>query len=215
MLKLLLSAFCLGVVFCAPPGAVNTETLRRGIKRGYPAALTVQIGSLIGDASWAVLGLSGADIIIHRPGLSTALQVFAVVLLIYLSFGAMCDAWTGVSLAASTEGGVEMEKRIGAGDFLAGALLSLTSPTSLIYWLALGGSLSVVGISSPHASDYALFLCGFLLGCLLWCVVFSCVVAWGRRLLSPLAVRIVNVICGIILGAAAIAVAKMVLARVL
>ena len=52
-------AFGLGLVFNATPGAVFTETLRRGVRGGFGPALAVQIGSLVGDAAWAVLGLVG------------------------------------------------------------------------------------------------------------------------------------------------------------
>ena len=45
--------------FCAPPGVVTVETLLRGIYRGFTGAVVVQLGSLVGDATWAALALSG------------------------------------------------------------------------------------------------------------------------------------------------------------
>jgi chemosensory pili system protein ChpE len=47
------TAFALGLAFCAPPGAVTAETLRRGIHRGFAGALFLELGSLVGDATWA------------------------------------------------------------------------------------------------------------------------------------------------------------------
>src|SRR2546423_3713334 len=60
MFLLFLSAFGLGLAFCAPPGAVTAEALRRGLARGFRPALLMQLGSLIGDAPWAALALTGA-----------------------------------------------------------------------------------------------------------------------------------------------------------
>ena len=49
-LELLGMAFLLGFIFNATPGAVFAETIRHGMTGGYRAALSVQFGSLVGDA---------------------------------------------------------------------------------------------------------------------------------------------------------------------
>ncbi len=59
VLSLFGMAFLLGLIFNAAPGAVFAETIRRGVDGGYQPALAVQIGSLAGDAAWAILGLAG------------------------------------------------------------------------------------------------------------------------------------------------------------
>lgn len=43
-----LSTVGIGLAYCATPGAVNAEALRRGLARGFWPALLVQLGSLIG-----------------------------------------------------------------------------------------------------------------------------------------------------------------------
>ena len=63
MLMLFASAFVLGLVFNAAPGAVFAETVRQGVRGGYRPALAVQLGSLVGDASWALLGLAGIGLV--------------------------------------------------------------------------------------------------------------------------------------------------------
>ncbi len=57
---LFVSAFGLGLAFCAPPGAVTAEALRRGLERGFWSVLLLELGSLVGDATWAALALFGA-----------------------------------------------------------------------------------------------------------------------------------------------------------
>ena len=57
--QLLLSALGLGLVFSATPGAVNTESLRRGVSQGFWPALLVQLGSPTGDLIWAAVALTG------------------------------------------------------------------------------------------------------------------------------------------------------------
>ncbi len=41
-----------------------SETLRRGLTGGFRPALLVQLGSLIGDAVWALLGLTGLALLL-------------------------------------------------------------------------------------------------------------------------------------------------------
>ena len=59
MLSIFVYALVFGFVFCLSPGAVLAETLRRGLLHGFTPALLVQFGSLVGDAVWAVIGLTG------------------------------------------------------------------------------------------------------------------------------------------------------------
>lgn len=64
-MSVLISAFVLGLVFNAAPGAVFAETVRRGATGGFRPALAVQIGSLVGDATWALLGLLGVGLLLQ------------------------------------------------------------------------------------------------------------------------------------------------------
>ncbi|WP_157062047.1 hypothetical protein [Alicyclobacillus ferrooxydans] len=49
MIGLIITAGLLGFIYSAAPGAVNTEALRRGLKRGFFPSFMVQIGALLGD----------------------------------------------------------------------------------------------------------------------------------------------------------------------
>lgn len=53
VLVLFASAFLLGLIFNAAPGAVFAETVRQGVRGGFRPALAVPLGSLAGDALWA------------------------------------------------------------------------------------------------------------------------------------------------------------------
>ena len=64
MLAIFLAALLFGFAFNVSPGAVFSETLRRGLTGGFRPALLVQLGSLIGDAVWALLGLTGLALLL-------------------------------------------------------------------------------------------------------------------------------------------------------
>ena len=64
-MNLFVNAFVFALVYNAMPGAVFAETVRRGALGGFRTALAVQLGSLSGDALWALLGLAGVGLLLQ------------------------------------------------------------------------------------------------------------------------------------------------------
>ena len=186
------NALGLGLAFCASPGALNAEALRRGLARGFSSALFVEVGSLIGDATWAVIGLSGAAYLAKCRLASVALAGVGSALLFSLAFHALRDAWRG------TRPPPRPESR--HGDFGAGVLISLTNPYSVAFWMGLGGAVSVIGSERPLVPQYAAFLGAFMLGAVLWCLVVSVMIGWGRQVVTPQVFRLINGLCGTVLA---------------
>ena len=189
---MLLSAFLLGVAYCAPPGVVNAESLRRGLAHGYGAALLLQLGSLIGDCTWALLALAGAAFLVQAHLARLLLGLAGSALLFWLAWRALHDAWRGQGLQASAASP--------RGHFATGALLSLTNPFAIPFWLGVGGSVVATASARPQAGDFALFFAGFFAGALTWAVAFSALTAWGRRLITPRLFRWLDLACALALA---------------
>ena len=171
MLMLFASAFVLGLVFNAAPGAVFAETVRQGVRGGYRPALAVQLGSLVGDASWALLGLAGIGLVMQVDALRWPIGLAGAAYLFWLSW----DSWQ----AARTEHRLDVSAIAAATQKQAlrrGMALSLTNPQNLAYWAAMGSALGAVGVAHPGASDYGLFFAGFMTSSLLWCFVCAALV---------------------------------------
>ena len=79
-------AFFLGLLFNAAPGIVFTETIKRGVSGGFLPALNVQIGSLAGDALWAILGLLGIGVLLNIDILKIPLSLAGIIYLIYSQY---------------------------------------------------------------------------------------------------------------------------------
>ena len=81
--------------FLRAPGAVTAEALRRGLAGGFRPALLLELGSLVGDASWAAIALAGAAVLVqHRP-MQFLLGAAGVYFLLRLAWGALRAAWRG------------------------------------------------------------------------------------------------------------------------
>lgn len=190
MSPLFWTAFVLGVAFCAPPGAVTAEALRRGLRRGFAGALLLELGSLVGDAAWAAAALSGVAYLAASGAAAVVLAGLGALLLFHLAWRALRDAWTG----AIPEAG----RASSGGDFLTGAALSLSNPFAVAFWLGLGGTAAVLGPGRPP--QLALFFGAFMFAAFLWCFFIAAMIAWGRRFLSAGFYRCVNVLCGAVLA---------------
>jgi chemosensory pili system protein ChpE len=191
LLLVLLSAFGLGLAFCAPPGAITAEAIRRGLAGGFRPAFVLEVGSLVGDATWAGIALAGAAVLVQSPVARIALGVVGALILFRLGWTAIQDARHAHEIKAVPLGG--------RGNFVTGAMLSLTNPLNIAFWVGVGGGVVQSIVSRPTPVDFAVFYLGFMLACISWCFAFSAVIAFGRTLLRPAFFRVVNAICGMAL----------------
>lgn len=191
MISLFISAFVLGIAFCASPGAVTAESLRSGLAGGFRPVLLVQIGSLVGDATWAAIALAGAAVLVQNTLVRYGLGVAGVLLLFWLAFGSLRAAW---------DGGMPEARGSHHGHFTRGALLSLTNPFAVAFWLGVGGAMAAVGVADPQISHFVVFFAGFMLGALVWAFSISGAIAWGRRFVHAVFFRWINLLSGLALG---------------
>ncbi len=185
----------MGVVFAAPPGAVTAETFRRGVRGGFPLAFGVQLGSLIGDAAYALIAFIGLAAVAQNYVLQIALGAFGAMFLMYLA----CVSFAGARAPAASVplGELAAERR---GAFLSGLALSLTNPWAVAFWLSLGGALVSLGISSATFEQTAIFFGSFMAGSALWALLLALAIGRARRWMRPQFSRVVSIACGIALG---------------
>jgi chemosensory pili system protein ChpE len=189
---LFLSAFGLGLAYCATPGAVNAEALRRGVARGFWPAFLVQLGSLIGDAVWAAVALTGTAVLVQHRSIQLVLGVAGACFLLRLAWSALTAAWRGTL--------PEAPARRAHGDLITGAFFSLTNPSAVPFWLGIGGGMIATATRHPQAGAIPAFFSGFMLGAVLWCLAGAAAVAWGRRFVGARFCRWMNGLSGTVLG---------------
>lgn len=189
---LFVSSFILAISFCAPPGIITAETVRRGSARGFIPALYVQFGSLIGDATWAVIALTGLAFLIQNTITKTILSLIGIILMLKLAWDAFKDARDG--------GGLDLSASPSArGDFASGAFLSLGNPLNIVFWTGLGTTVFASISGGPELIHFAIFFSGFLAGAIVWCFVMAGLVAWGKQWMNQNFFRWVNLACGVVL----------------
>lgn len=192
-MSLFISSFILSIAFCAPPGVITAETVRRGAARGFIPALFVQLGSLVGDTTWAIIALTGLAFVVQNNVAKIVLSLVGILLMLKLAWDAIKDARQGKELEAKANTSHR-------GDFTNGAFLSLGNPMNIVFWTGLGTTVFASISGRPQPADFAVFFAGFLGGAVLWCFVMAGLVAWGRKFVTPTFFRWVNFACGLALG---------------
>jgi chemosensory pili system protein ChpE len=198
-LSLFPMAFGLGLLLNAAPGPVFGETVRRGVRGGFRAALALQVGSIAGDAIWAVIGLVSIGLLLRLDALRVPIGVAGSLYLLWLATDAWRSAQHELSLAAPAT------DREG---FTAGLFLSLTNPQHLAYWAAIGSALGSLGVTRPTFAHYAVFFAGFLASSVVWAFVMSALVDRLFRRMGARWSRITYRACAVALLALAIAMAR-------
>jgi chemosensory pili system protein ChpE len=157
-----IAAFGLGLIFNAVPGAIFAETVRQGVRGGFRPAFAVQIGSLVGDGLWAVLGLVGIGLLLQVDVLRTPVGIAGAVYLSWLAY----DSWRAANREFTV--GLVTAPPDTRRALRTGVFLSVTNPQNVAYWAALGSALGAVGVTAPAPFDYAVFFAGFMASSLVW-----------------------------------------------
>ncbi|HQN75350.1 MAG TPA: LysE family transporter [Methanomassiliicoccales archaeon] len=191
MYRLFLAALVLSLIFCATPGAVNTQALRVGVTGGFRRAFGVEMGSIVGDMSWAVIALAGLAAVWDNDAARTVLSIVGASFLLYLAYQGFQDA--------RRKEIAEVDAPKGHTDFVTGVIMSFANPFQIPFWIGIGSTSIAVIMSDPGLMDFAVFYLGYLVGAIIWGTAYSALIGYGKRYITPKLFRALSVICALVL----------------
>lgn len=163
------NGFLLSLSLCLDLGIVNAAIIDTSLRGGGLRGFMVGFGSCFGDLFYAALSLTGLALIATVTPVRWALWICGSALLLWLAGRALAAARrerAGPAGGASPAG--QPRDLPGLGSlFLKGAGLAIASPSSLIWFAAVGGALIARATSGDPAS-VAAFLGGFFCAGLIW-----------------------------------------------
>jgi len=188
---LFIASFFLGIAFCAPPGIVTAETVRRGLARSFFPALWVQVGSIVGDLVWASIATAGAAFLVQNRISQLVLSTAGALLLLFLAYKAFQDFIKNSKLV--------LTKTSQKNDLTTGILLSLSNPFAVAFWAGASSTIFANVSDIPQWYHFVIFFSAFFIGTLTWCFFLAALIAWGRKFVTPTFFRMVNLICSLAL----------------
>jgi L-lysine exporter family protein LysE/ArgO len=163
-LSLFITGFLLSLSLCLDIGIVNIAIFREGIEKGFKSALEIGIGSTAGDLIYAVLSFTGIGFLLKYEPVKWILWIGGTIVLLYLSINLIMGlAKKGTPMPEFNDG----KRKTRKNNFTYGMLLALASPSAIIWYVTVGGSL----IASQPISGipaYVYFLTGFIMAAILW-----------------------------------------------
>ena len=185
----ILNGLLLGWSVAWPPGPVNAEIIRRGIRPpaeggGFWSGYKVALGACLGDFSWALGVAMGAGAIINTPAIRVSLGFVSLMLLLFLAALFARNAWRiARAHRAEQSRGLTSDSRTKRDrGFLLGFLFVLTSPWGIGFWLAVIGSQSAT-IGGTFLNSLVL-AAAVVIGALSFATVLGVSVKLGARVFS-------------------------------
>lgn len=186
MSAVLIKGFLLSLSLCLDIGIVNTALINTGIRAGVRPAFFVGLGSCFGDLAYAVLSLFGLALLFHYTPVKWALWLGGGAILVWLSYRMAVAAWKESRRSrepADYDHGAEADAWSAKVEFLRGLGMALASPTSLLWFAAVGGSI-IAQSTDGTALANSVFLGGFFLGGLAWSAFLATLAGKGRQLIG-------------------------------
>ncbi len=168
----------LGLSLAAPIGPVNAAQMDRGIKYGFWQAWMVGLGATVADAFYMLLVYMGLVSYINTPFIKTFLWLFGSFVLLYTGIETFKKAATGKN--SSDKDYTVHNSR----SFMAGFLMSLTNPLTILFWLGIYGSILAETAAKYSMESLLLYSAAIFSGILMWDFTMAIVSSGFRKMLA-------------------------------
>lgn len=162
------------------PGPYLTLTISRTVRVGARSALLMLVGHALLEGALIVGFAFGLQAFLRQPAVLRGLSLAGGAFLLWMGVDLLRGAWTG-SIAKDLE---VAEGTSRMGPVTEGALVSLSNPYWLLWWVTIGAALAAQGLAMGPAGVLA-FYAGHELGDVVWYAFVIVAIAKGRHLLPP------------------------------
>ncbi|MDL4840382.1 LysE family transporter [Aquibacillus rhizosphaerae] len=189
-INILLSYIVLGLTLAAPVGPVNSARIDKGIKHGFWHAWIVGVGSMIADGSFMLLVYLGMVQFLDYPIVQVFLWLFGGFVLLYSGIESIMGI-NSISLTRKTNKKESLLKC-----FVTGFIMSATSPISIMFWLAIYGSVLAKTAEMSGSGMLLIYSSMIFIGLALWDVFVAALTTGFRRFLNDTTLKVIAVVSG-------------------
>lgn len=174
------SGFLLSLSLCLDIGVANIAMITLAMQRGYFQGFCLGLGTCVGDLIYAVLALAGMTVLLQYESVRWVLWVGGSALLVYFAAKMIYSAIHHSSVLAQAS---EANNGSPRKEFFRGIFLAMSSPSAILWFAAVGGTLIARSGGGGIASS-GLFLAGFFCAGLVWTMGLCLAATQGGKLLG-------------------------------
>ena len=179
------SGFLLSLSLCLDIGVANIAMITLAMQRGYFQGFALGLGTCVGDLIYAVLALAGMTVLLQYSAVRWVLWVGGSVLLLYFAAKMIYSAIHHSAVLAPAG---EVRRGSSRREFLRGIFLAMSSPSAILWFAAVGGTL-IARSGGGSLGSAGLFLAGFFCAGLVWCGALCLAATQGGKLLGDKLLR--------------------------
>lgn len=196
IMALFISGMLIGLSLVLQLGTGNIGLIRTGVKKGFFPAFIFSLGCAAGDGVYAVLSVLGVSLLLQSSAVfQMILWVGGTVMLCYLTFQSFKDVLKPKDFALNRKG---IDKKSMWGYFFTGFLLVVSSPTGLIWFATVAGSVVSTTIGNSVSRSLVPFIIGFITISVLWGAVLAYLSSIGGKMMGNQMMRIFSFISGLL-----------------
>ena len=182
------TGFLLSLSLCLDLGLVNVAILRTSLQRGGLAGFLLGAGSCIGDLIYFTLAVFGASAVLRWQPFRVGLWLAGTSVLLWLTWRMAREVFRPRQI--ELEGAGLAPDRNSIGLLSTGAGLALASPSAILWFAAVGGS--VIATAGGDRHSLLRFAAGFFLAGMTWSGAFAFAAGALKRVLGANLLRILS-----------------------
>lgn len=186
----ILSSILLGLSITAPLGPTNIEVIRRGLKESWKSSAVFCLGVITALIIYLLLVIFGLSFLTKSELFNQVLLFFGVIVLFYLSYGAIMDFFNKKELDLS--GKVDSKRH-----FIPGIVLTISNPAVLLLWTGIMGA--DLASSNKSFTEVITLCSGILIGVVLFFILLIALINGGKKYITKKKFKFVSLAAGIIL----------------
>lgn len=196
-MSIFISGFLLSISLCLDLGVVNVATIKTGIERGFIPSLCIGLGAGIGDIIYAYISSLGISMILNNIFFRWFLWIGGTLILLYMCWNMIREAINPKNVCKFTKKNEERNTIANSKSFLYGIGLSLSSPSAILWFATIGGSV-IASNNVKEKTAILLFLLGFFIASEVWSTFVAFLSSRGSKFIGIKLMRGFSVLSSIL-----------------
>lgn len=194
-LFILVGSFLTALSGALAPGPLLTVTVAESVRRGFSAGPLLISGHAMLEMGITMFLLSGLSAFLKIDSVMVVTGIAGSLVLLYMGITTLKSASNFSMQVLSDGANASLDSRQTGSLILKGAIVSLSNPYWLIWWLTIGGAFLSRVVVHGYLYVFAFFI-GHILADYLWYSIISTTIHFGKEKADIRLMKAIYIFCG-------------------